>query len=128
MAARTSSRPTPHWRDHILFYESFHGDNGAGLGASHQTGWSGLVAKTIQLHGLLDTKRVLAEGKQAAFVQGASRWRKWCRAAPPEAEDVTPQQYHAPNTRRCLTHLLAARIVLLVVEWSASPVAQATAR
>ena len=39
----------PHWRDHILFYEYFHGDNGAGLGASHQTGWTGLVAKTIQL-------------------------------------------------------------------------------
>ncbi len=60
----------PHWRDHILFYEYFHGDNGAGLGASHQTGWTGLVAKTIQLYGLLDPKRVLAEGKQAAFVQG----------------------------------------------------------
>ena len=38
----------PHWRDHILFYEYFHGDNGAGLGASHQTGWTGLVAKLIQ--------------------------------------------------------------------------------
>ena len=34
----------PHWRDLILFYEYFHGDNGAGLGASHQTGWTGLVA------------------------------------------------------------------------------------
>ncbi|MBD1833365.1 glucosidase [Cyanobacteria bacterium FACHB-472] len=38
----------PHWRDLILFYEYFHGDNGAGLGASHQTGWTGLVAKLIQ--------------------------------------------------------------------------------
>ena len=37
----------PHWRDHLLFYEYFHGDNGAGLGASHQTGWTGLVAKLI---------------------------------------------------------------------------------
>jgi hypothetical protein len=37
----------PHWRDHVLFYEYFHGDNGAGLGASHQTGWTGLVAKLI---------------------------------------------------------------------------------
>jgi len=37
----------PHWRDHILFYEYFHGDNGAGLGASHQTGWTGLVASLI---------------------------------------------------------------------------------
>ncbi|RME52691.1 MAG: glucosidase, partial [Caldilineae bacterium] len=38
----------PHWRDYILFYEYFHGDNGAGLGASHQTGWTGLVADLIQ--------------------------------------------------------------------------------
>jgi hypothetical protein len=40
-----------HWRDLILFYEYFHGDNGAGLGASHQTGWTGLVAKLIQQSG-----------------------------------------------------------------------------
>jgi hypothetical protein len=40
----------PHWRDLILFYEYFHGDNGAGVGASHQTGWTGLVAKLIQQH------------------------------------------------------------------------------
>jgi hypothetical protein len=41
----------PHWRDLILFNEYFHGDNGAGLGASHQTGWTGLVAKLIQQSG-----------------------------------------------------------------------------
>jgi Glycosyl hydrolase family 63 C-terminal domain len=41
----------PHWKDLILFYEYFHGDNGAGLGASHQTGWSGLVAKLIEQSG-----------------------------------------------------------------------------
>ncbi len=44
-------RDDPHWRDHILFNEYFHGDNGAGLGASHQTGWTGLVAKLIQQSG-----------------------------------------------------------------------------
>jgi hypothetical protein len=38
----------PHWRDLLLFYEYFHGDNGAGIGASHQTGWTGLVAKLLQ--------------------------------------------------------------------------------
>jgi len=63
----------PHWRDHILFYEYFHGDNGAGLGASHQTGWTGLVAKTIQLYGLLDPKRALEGGKQTAFKLGVVR-------------------------------------------------------
>jgi hypothetical protein len=43
----------PHWRDNILFYEYFNGDNGAGIGASHQTGWTGLVARIIQLNGSL---------------------------------------------------------------------------
>jgi hypothetical protein len=57
----------PHWRDHVLFYEYFHGDNGAGLGASHQTGWTGLVAKLIELYGVLDAKRALEVGGQAAF-------------------------------------------------------------
>ena len=44
----------PHWRDLILFYEYFHGDNGAGLGASHQTGWTGCVAVLIDLFGRVD--------------------------------------------------------------------------
>ena len=63
----------PHWRDHILFYEYFHGDNGAGLGASHQTGWTGLVAKMIQLYGFLDAKQALQAGKQAAFTRDTSK-------------------------------------------------------
>ena len=41
------SQNDPHWRDYILFFEYFHGDSGAGLGASHQTGWSSLVASLI---------------------------------------------------------------------------------
>jgi hypothetical protein len=41
----------PHWRDLVLFYEYFHGDNGAGIGASHQTGWTALVAKLLQQSG-----------------------------------------------------------------------------
>jgi hypothetical protein len=41
----------PHWRDYILFYEYFHGDNGAGIGASHQTGWTSLVAKLLEQSG-----------------------------------------------------------------------------
>jgi len=61
----------PNWRDYILFFEYFHGDNGAGLGANHQTGWTGLVAKTIQLYGLLDPKQMLEGGKLAAFKKGA---------------------------------------------------------
>jgi hypothetical protein len=41
----------PHWRDLMLFFEYFHGDNGAGLGANHQTGWTGLIAKLLQQSG-----------------------------------------------------------------------------
>ena len=54
----------PHWRDYLLFYEYFHGDNGAGLGASHQTGWTGLVAKLLEFHGKMDAKTFLKIGKK----------------------------------------------------------------
>ncbi|MGC8490985.1 MAG: MGH1-like glycoside hydrolase domain-containing protein [Syntrophobacteraceae bacterium] len=57
----------PFWRDNVLFYEYFHGDNGAGLGASHQTGWTGLVAKLIELFGRLDSDTSLKAGTRAAF-------------------------------------------------------------
>jgi hypothetical protein len=56
----------PHWRDHLLFYEYFHGDNGAGLGASHQTGWTGLVGLLIGLFGRVDAKTWLELGSPAA--------------------------------------------------------------
>jgi hypothetical protein len=75
----------PYWRDHILFYEYFHGDNGAGLGASHQTGWTGLVAKVIQLYGLLDAKRYLEAGKQGGFVQEANVAKTSRRSTTPSA-------------------------------------------
>jgi hypothetical protein len=47
----------PHWRDYVLFHEYFHGDNGAGIGASHQTGWTGLVARLLQQTGLSPRRR-----------------------------------------------------------------------
>jgi hypothetical protein len=59
----------PHWKDYILFYEYFHGDNGAGLGASHQTGWTGVVAKLIELFGRLDAHQLLDAGKASAFAK-----------------------------------------------------------
>lgn len=49
----------PNWQDDLLFYEYFHGDNGAGLGASHQTGWTGAVARLIQAFGYLEGDQVL---------------------------------------------------------------------
>jgi len=57
----------PHWRDLILFYEYFQGDNGAGLGASHQTGWTGLVAPLLDLFGRFDSKTVLEVGRESLF-------------------------------------------------------------
>jgi hypothetical protein len=63
----------PHWRDHLLFYEYFHGDNGAGLGASHQTGWTGVVALLIEIFGKLDQQTFLAAGRGAAFGSGIER-------------------------------------------------------
>jgi hypothetical protein len=62
----------PHWKDYILFYEYFHGDNGAGLGAGHQTGWTGLVAKLIEVFGRIDEKQFLAAGKSGAFAKAAT--------------------------------------------------------
>jgi hypothetical protein len=60
----------PHWRDLLLFYEFFHGDSGAGLGASHQTGWTGLVARFIQVSGMVDGKTYLKEGRMAVSKKG----------------------------------------------------------
>ena len=53
----------PYWRDYILFYEYFHGDNGAGLGASHQTGWTGLIARTLDLFARLAPEDLLRASK-----------------------------------------------------------------
>ena len=53
----------PHWRDYVLFYEYFHGTTRNRLGASHQTGWTGLIAKIIELYGHLDAERFLEAGK-----------------------------------------------------------------
>jgi hypothetical protein len=61
----------PQWRDYILFYEYFHGDNGAGIGASHQTGWTGVVAKFIEFFGRVDAQQFLDAGKSGVFAKTA---------------------------------------------------------
>ncbi len=55
----------PHWRDYILFYEYFHGDNGAGLGASHQTGWTGIIARTMDSFARMNQEDALKTAKGA---------------------------------------------------------------
>jgi len=62
----------PHFRDHLLFYEYFHGDNGAGIGASHQTGWTGLVARLLQLYADTSGEQILEAGRQAPAKIAAS--------------------------------------------------------
>jgi hypothetical protein len=63
----------PHWRDHILFYEYFHGDNGAGLGASHQTGWTGLIAVTLDLFARVTAQEALQMPKGLIARQASER-------------------------------------------------------
>ncbi len=53
----------PYWKDYPLFYEYFHGDSGAGIGASHQTGWSGAVARIMRLFSVADAQTALNQGK-----------------------------------------------------------------
>ena len=57
----------PHWRDNLLFYEYFHGDNGAGIGASHQTGWTGLIGALIEIFGKVDAEEFL-QGERVAVL------------------------------------------------------------
>ena len=59
----------PHWRDHLQFYEYFHGDTGAGLGANHQTGWTGVIARAMHLFATTSPEQVLELGKIAAVVE-----------------------------------------------------------
>jgi hypothetical protein len=54
----------PHWRDYLLFYEYFHGDNGAGIGASHQTGWTGIIARLTQMFTVMTAEDWLQKGKR----------------------------------------------------------------
>jgi hypothetical protein len=57
----------PHWRDYLVFYEYFHGDNGAGLGASHQTGWTGLIARGMHLFATTTPEHLLEGGRRVLF-------------------------------------------------------------
>jgi hypothetical protein len=63
----------PHWRDHILFYEYFHGDNGAGLGASHQTGWTGLVALCLDAFARVSQEDALQMRKESLLQRRESK-------------------------------------------------------
>jgi hypothetical protein len=59
----------PYWKDNILFYEYFHGDNGAGIGASHQTGWTGIIARSMHLFATTSAEQAVELGKGAGFIE-----------------------------------------------------------
>ena len=59
----------PHWRDCLQFYEYFHGDNGAGLGANHQTGWTGVIARAFHMFATTTAEQALSLGKMAGAVE-----------------------------------------------------------
>jgi hypothetical protein len=62
-----------HWEDYLLFYEYFHGDNGAGLGASHQTGWRGTIARLLHVFATLTPEQFLEGGKMVYFESNAPK-------------------------------------------------------
>jgi len=66
----------PHWRDLILFYEYFHGDSGAGIGASHQTGWTGCIARVIEMSAALTRDMLLEPGAELSVARAAARQEK----------------------------------------------------
>jgi hypothetical protein len=57
----------PYWSDYVLFYEYFHGDNGAGLGASHQTGWTGIIAQIMQMFAILKPEVLLSMERKLLY-------------------------------------------------------------
>jgi hypothetical protein len=59
----------PHWKDLVLFYEYFHGDTGAGIGASHQTGWTGCIARIIQANAVMSKDLLLTPGMETATLR-----------------------------------------------------------
>jgi hypothetical protein len=75
----------PHWRDHVLFYEYFHGDTGAGIGASHQTGWTGVIAFLLQGLTAVEAEKVLEKGMGAVTEVSAQVAQE---ADQPEAAEV----------------------------------------
>jgi|SRR5580700_1394275 hypothetical protein len=66
----------PHWRDLLLFHEYFHGENGAGLGASHQTGWTGIIARAMHLFATTTPEQALQLGKRAGVTEVVDRGAK----------------------------------------------------
>jgi len=89
-----------HWRDHVLFYEYFHGDTGAGIGASHQTGWTGVIAFLIQGFTAVEAEKVLEKGIGAVTEVSAEVAKDG-----PEAADVA-EEVHEEVAEKIVAQVL----------------------
>jgi hypothetical protein len=91
-----------HWRDHVLFYEYFHGETGAGIGASHQTGWTGVIAFLIQGFTAMEAERVLEKGMTAVAEIAAEVGKE---ADKPEAAQVA-EEVHEDVAEKVVAQVL----------------------
>ncbi|HUE58569.1 MAG TPA: hypothetical protein VMO88_03220, partial [Acidimicrobiales bacterium] len=73
---REKFQKDPHWKDHLIFPEYFHGDTGAAVGASHQTGWTGVVAYLMEIFGRLSAAETLERGKHALFPEPEAKVKR----------------------------------------------------
>jgi hypothetical protein len=101
-----------HWRDHVLFYEYFHGDTGAGIGASHQTGWTGVIAFLIQGFTAVEAEKVLEKGMDAVTEVSAEVAKETDK---PEAVEVAEEVHDQ----------VAEKVVAQVLETVQQQVAEA---
>ena len=93
----------PHWRDLILFYEYFHGDNGAGLGASHQTGWTGVIARLMDVFGRLDKNDALDVSKSTASARHGARRVRTATPTLPQARALPKRPPRDPDESAALS-------------------------
>jgi hypothetical protein len=91
-----------HWRDHLLFYEYFHGDTGAGVGASHQTGWTGVIAFLIQGFTAVEAEKVLEKGMSAVTEVSAEVAKETDK---PEAAQVA-DEVHEEVTEKVVAQVI----------------------
>jgi hypothetical protein len=91
-----------HWRDHVLFYEYFHGDTGAGIGASHQTGWTGVVAFLIQGFTEVEAEEIMEKGMIAVTEASADVAKETDQ---PEAV-VVAEEVHSDVTEKVVAQVI----------------------
>jgi hypothetical protein len=105
----------PYWRDHVLFYEYFNGDTGAGIGASHQTGWTGAIAFLMQGFAAIEPELVFRRGMTGVMQSSASVARQ-------------PITTKAVQVAHAVQEQVAEKVVAQMVETVQQQVTEATQR